>query len=85
MDFNQYLGIQHAAVAALEGAEADMRRAAKTFQARRDALVEALGVAGWTVPLPQAGEGYVRFALVRPPEVLTRAAARLQEFAEVGA
>lgn len=123
VDFNQYLGIQHAAVAALEGAEADTRRAAKTFQARRDALVGTLNATGWNVPLPQAsmyvwarlpgahadsfafvlelaeatgvclapgrafgeqGEGYVRFALVRPPEVLARAVARLQEFAEVG-
>jgi len=54
VDFNQYLGIQHAAVAALEGAEADTRRAAKTFESRRDALVGALNAEGWPTPLPQA-------------------------------
>ena len=122
VDFNQYLGIQQAAVAALEGAEADTRRAAQTFEARRDALVGTLNAAGWSVALPQAsmyvwarlpgddtdsfafvlslaettgvclapgrafgeeGEGHVRFALVREPEALARAAARLQDFAEV--
>ena len=122
VDFNQYLGIQQAAVAALEGAAADTRRAARTFQARRDALVGTLRAAGWAVPLPQAsmyvwarlpggyddsfafaleltqttgvclapgrafgeeGEGYVRFALVREPEALARAAVRLQDFVEV--
>ena len=122
VDFNQYLGIQAAAVAALESAEADVKRAAKTFQTRRDALVETLNAAGWPTPLPQAsmyvwtrlprgypdsfsfaltlteatgvcvapgrafgeqGEGYVRFALVREPEVLARAAARIQTFCEV--
>jgi aspartate/methionine/tyrosine aminotransferase len=119
VDFNQYLGIQQAAVAALEGAEADTRGAAKTFEARRDALVETLNTAGWPTPLPQAsmyvwtrlprgvgdsfafalalaeatgvclapgrafgeeGEGYVRFALVRSPAVLARAAAQIQSF-----
>ncbi len=124
VDFNQYLGIQAAAVAALEGAEADVKQAARTFQTRRDALVETLNAAGWTTPLPQAsmyvwtrlpggytdsfafalalteatgvclapgrafgelGEGYVRFALVREPEVLARAAARIQAFTEASA
>ncbi len=124
VDFNQYLGIQQAAVAALEGAEADTRRAAETFEARRDALVGTLRAAGWSVALPQAsmyvwarlpgahtdsfafalslaettgvclapgrafgdeGEGYVRFALVREPEALARAAARLQDFVAVRA
>ncbi len=119
VDFNQYLGIQAAVVAALEHAEAEVRQAAKTFQTRRDALVETLNAAGWPTPLPQAsmyvwtrlprgytdsfsfaltltektgvclapgrafgeqGEGYVRFALVREPEVLARAAAQIQAF-----
>ena len=124
VDFNQYRGIQAAAVAALEHAEADVRQAAKTFQTRRDALVGALNAAGWPTPLPQAsmyvwtrlprgytdsfafaltlteatgvclapgrafgelGEGYVRFALVREPEVLVRAVAQIQAFTEVTA
>ena len=119
VDFNQYRGIQAAAVAALENAEAEVRRAAKTFQTRRDALVATLNAAGWPTPLPQAsmyvwtrlphpytdsfafaltlteatgvclapgrafgdlGEGYVRFALVREPEMLVRAVAQIQRF-----
>ena len=123
VDFNQYGGIQAAAVAALEYAEADVKHAAKTFQTRRDALVETLNAADWPTPLPQAsmyvwtrlphgfadsfsfalalteatgvclapgrafgelGEGYVRFALVREPEVLARAAAQIQAFVETG-
>ncbi len=122
VDFNQYGGIQAAAVAALEHAEADVKHAATTFQMRRDALVETLNAAGWPTPLPQAsmyvwtrlphgytdsftfalelteatgvclapgrafgelGEGYVRFALVREPEVLARAAAQIQAFCTV--
>ena len=124
VDFNQYRGIQAAAVAALEHAEADVRQAAETFQTRRDALVAALNAAGWPTPLPQAsmyvwtrlphpytdsfafalalteatgvclapgrafgdqGESYVRFALVREPEVLVRAVAQIQAFVKVTA
>lgn len=54
VDFNQYLGIQRAAVAALGGADADQRRSARTFEARRDAFVGTLNASGWTTPLPQA-------------------------------
>jgi len=54
VDFNQYAGIQRAAVAALEADEAGVREAAWTFEARRDALVGAMNAAGWETPLPQA-------------------------------
>ncbi len=54
IDFNQYLGIQKAAVAALNTDEQEVRAAANTFAARRDALVDALNSIGWETPLPQA-------------------------------
>ncbi|AEB10827.1 aminotransferase class I/II-fold pyridoxal phosphate-dependent enzyme [Marinithermus hydrothermalis] len=55
IDFNQYLGIQRMGIAALELPEARVRRDVEVFRARRDALVEALAAAGWTVPRPRAG------------------------------
>ncbi len=54
IDFNQYLGMQRAAVAALDAGEAALREAARTFGARRDALVGALNAAGLPTPLPKA-------------------------------
>ena len=119
VDFNQYLGIQRAAVAALAQPRHETRRGAAEFERRRDALVDTLNAAGWTTPLPRAsmyvwtrlpgglsdsfdfcvglaeatgvclapgrgfgsrGEGYVRFALVREPEVLARAVERIRTF-----
>ena len=117
VDFNQYVGIQWAAVASLETGTAETR--AEVFEARRDMLVETLNRVGWDTPVPKAsmyvwtklprglsdsfdftlklaeetgvclnpgrafgeqGEGYVRFALVREPDVLARAVARIQAF-----
>ena len=117
IDFNQYVGIQRAAVASLEAGTSATR--SDVFQARRDMLVETLNRIGWDTPLPQAsmyvwtklprglsdsfdftlklteatgvclnpgrafgeeGEGYVRFALVREPEVLAQAVERIQTF-----
>ena len=117
IDFNQYLGIQRAAVASLEVGASETK--ADVFQARRDMLVEMLNGVGWTTSMPQAsmyvwttlpggladsfdftlklteatgvclnpgrafgeeGEGYVRFALVREPEVLAQAVERIQTF-----
>lgn len=119
IDFNQYLGIQHAAIAAINQPRSEVRRAARVFETRRDVLVEALRACGWRAPLPQAsmyvwtrlpggltgsfdfavnlaretgvclapgrgfgprGEGFVRLALVREPEVLRRAVERIQQF-----
>lgn len=54
VDFNQYLGIQRAAVAALALPEARVRQDAAVFQARRDMLVGTLNASGWPTPLPQA-------------------------------
>ncbi|GAA4014104.1 aminotransferase class I/II-fold pyridoxal phosphate-dependent enzyme [Deinococcus rubellus] len=111
VDFHPYLGIQAAAVAALNTPASGL----EVFQARRDALVPALHALGWAAEWPQAsmyvwarppgltgsvsyavraaedtgvalapgrafgerGEGYLRFALVQPPEMLREAAARL--------
>lgn len=123
VDFNQYLGIQRAAVAALTSANAVTRAAARTFETRRDALVAALNEADWATPLPQAsmyvwtrlppgvrdsfafalalaeetgvclapgrafgeeGEGFVRFALVREPAVLSQAVRRSRDFMQAG-
>jgi len=119
IDFNQYLGIQHAAIAAIKQPREETRRAARIFELRRDVLVNALNNVGWQTPLPQAsmyvstrlpggladstdfcvnlvretgvalapgrgfgprGEGFVRFALVREPEILEQAVQKIQRF-----
>jgi aspartate/methionine/tyrosine aminotransferase len=122
VDFNQYLGILHGAVAALTGDQANVYQTAAIFQERRDVFVQALAAIGWPVPRPSAtmyiwaklpeqwskdsiefckslvaetgvaaspgvgfgaaGEGYVRFALVHPPEVLRVAVDRIGKFIE---
>ncbi len=52
IDFNQYVGIQQAAVVSLEAGTSETR--AEVFEARRDMLVETLNAAGWDTPLPKA-------------------------------
>jgi aspartate/methionine/tyrosine aminotransferase len=117
IDFNQYLGIQRAAIKALQSDPARVRADAQVFQDRRDALLEALWKIGLTAPTPQAsmyiwaelsnqtnsfefcerlclqtgvalapgrafglqGEGWVRFALVQPPNKLEEAVKRLEK------
>jgi aspartate/methionine/tyrosine aminotransferase len=54
IDFNQYLGIQRAAIKALGSDPARVRADAKTFQDRRDALLEALWKIGWIAPKSKA-------------------------------
>lgn len=54
VDFNQYLGAQRAAIAALEQPRARLRADAERFRQRRDALVEALNGTGWDTPSPRA-------------------------------
>jgi aspartate/methionine/tyrosine aminotransferase len=54
IDFNQYLGAQRAAIAALEQPRARLRADAERFRQRRDALVGALNEVGWSTPSPQA-------------------------------
>jgi aspartate/methionine/tyrosine aminotransferase len=118
IDFNQYQGIQRAAIKALQSDPARVRQDAKTFQDRRDALLESLRKIGWNAPTPHAsmyvwaelpsqtnsfefceqlclqkgvalapgrafglqGEGWVRFALVQPPNKLEEAVKRLEKY-----
>ncbi len=54
IDFNQYLGIQQAAIKAINQPRSETRQAARVFEARRDVLVETLNNSGWPTPLPQA-------------------------------
>ncbi len=54
IDFNQYLGIQRAAVVALKQPRKKLRHDASIFQDRRDALVTHLNHLGWDLPLPRA-------------------------------
>lgn len=54
IDFNQYLGAQRAAIAALALPREHLRADAERFRQRRDALVEALNASGWETPAPQA-------------------------------
>jgi aspartate/methionine/tyrosine aminotransferase len=120
VDFNQYVGILHGAVAALTGDQTTVSKTVATFQERRDVFVQALAEMGWQVPNPSAtmyiwaqlpgqwrkdsigfckslvaatgvaaspgvgfgaaGEGYVRFALVHPPEMLRVAVNQIDKF-----
>jgi aspartate/methionine/tyrosine aminotransferase len=54
IDFNQYAGIQQAAIAAINQPRSETRRAAQVFESRRNVLVKALNDVGWKAPLPQA-------------------------------
>jgi aspartate/methionine/tyrosine aminotransferase len=54
VDFNQYLGILHGAVAALNGDQSCVRHTVNTFKQRRDTFVTALDQIGWDVPIPDA-------------------------------
>jgi aspartate/methionine/tyrosine aminotransferase len=54
VDFNQYLGAQRAAIAALQQPRERLRADAERFRQRRDALVGALNDVGWSTPSPQA-------------------------------
>jgi len=119
VDFNPYLGIQQAAIVALNQPRSETRRAAQIFEQRRNVLVAEMNAVGWHTRLPQAsmyvwthvpggltdsfdfavnlcketgvalapgrgfgerGEGFVRIALVREPDVLRQAVQRIQAF-----
>jgi aspartate/methionine/tyrosine aminotransferase len=54
VDFNQYLGILHGAVAALNGEQTCVQHTVNTFKQRRDTFVQALNQIGWDVPTPEA-------------------------------
>ena len=54
VDFNQYAGTLSGAIAALEYDQDTISKNVAVYQARRDALVEALNESGWDVPKPDA-------------------------------
>lgn len=54
IDFNQYTGIQQAAITAIQQPREKAREVARIFELRRNALVQALNENGWDTPLPQA-------------------------------
>jgi aspartate/methionine/tyrosine aminotransferase len=54
VDFNQYVGILHGAVAALTGEQSCVEQTVATFRLRRDTFVAALAQIGWQVPTPEA-------------------------------
>jgi aspartate/methionine/tyrosine aminotransferase len=54
VDFNQYLGILHGAVAALNHDQTCVAQTVDTFKQRRDTFVLALAKIGWEVPTPNA-------------------------------
>jgi aspartate/methionine/tyrosine aminotransferase len=54
IDFNQYRGILHGAIAALRGPQDGVKASVEIFRRRRDAFIEALHRIGWQVPTPAA-------------------------------
>lgn len=54
VDFNQYQGILMGAIAALQQDQDTIHKNVAVYQARRDALLEALNDLGWDVPKPGA-------------------------------
>ena len=54
VDFNQYVGILHGAIAALSGDQICVQTTVDTFKQRRDTFVNALNQIGWEVPTPDA-------------------------------
>ncbi len=53
-DYGVYTPIQVSAITALDGPQDCVRIARKTYQQRRDTLVEGLNRIGWPVPTPKA-------------------------------
>ena len=54
IDFNQWLGIQRAAIAALRMPREHVQADAAVYERRRDALVDTLADVGWRTPVPKA-------------------------------
>jgi aspartate/methionine/tyrosine aminotransferase len=54
VDFNQYSGILHGAVTALNSDQLCVQTTVNTFKQRRDTFVQALEQIGWQVPTPAA-------------------------------
>ncbi len=66
LDYGAYAPIQIAACAALDGPQDCVAEMRSIYRARRDALVESFGRAGWTIPRPDAS----MFAWAPVPEQL---------------
>jgi alanine-synthesizing transaminase len=64
LDYGAYTPIQVAAAAALNGPEDCIHEMRAVYRARRDAMVESFGKAGWDFPPPSAS----MFAWVKIPE-----------------
>ncbi len=64
LDYGAFTPIQAAAVAALNGPQDIIATNRALYKARRDALVDSFGRAGWPIPVPQAS----MFAWVPIPE-----------------
>jgi len=64
LDYGAYTPIQVAATAALNGPDDCIKEMRATYRARRDAMLESFGKAGWDIPVPQA----TMFAWVEIPE-----------------
>lgn len=54
LDYGAFTPVQVAAAAALNGPQDCVADIRATYKARRDALVEAMGKAGWAIPAPPA-------------------------------
>lgn len=54
LDYGAFTPVQAAAVAALNGPQDIIAANRALYKARRDALVESFGRAGWQIPVPQA-------------------------------
>ena len=69
VDFNQSLALQAGGIAALEQAPHWPERLRPIYRERRDRLAQALGAAGWPVPLPSMA---LYFWLPLPPRASAR-------------
>jgi alanine-synthesizing transaminase len=54
LDYGAFTPVQVAAAAALNGPQDCVAEIRATYKARRDALVDAMGKAGWAIPAPPA-------------------------------
>jgi alanine-synthesizing transaminase len=53
-DYGIFTPVQVSAIAALDGPQECVKETVKTYQKRRDAVVDGLGKIGWEVPRPKA-------------------------------
>lgn len=67
IDFNQYLGIQRAAIQAIKQPQEQRQHDAEIFESRCQALVQHLNANGWQAPMPKAS----MYVWTRLPEGLS--------------